>query len=112
MVKELKIESLKSVNELKINCRKLNLFTGTNSSGKSTTLQGLLLFIQNLDSYYGLNGPFVSIGDFREARNFNTKSEKGLERQWGTDTKLADSMKCSSGNIHYISCNRIGSQDV
>lgn len=131
MIKQLKIEALKSINVLEIDCKKLNLFTGTNSSGKSTTLQALLLLIQNLDRDYGLNGTFVSIGDFREARNFNIKKdsikitvnngieeagieidEKGKRTLWGTNSKLSDAINCKNGKIHYISCNRIGSQDV
>ena len=45
----------------------LNLLIGTNSSGKSTILQGLLLVAQNIEKPVGLNGKLVALGNYREA---------------------------------------------
>ena len=66
MIKKIHVEGLKSVRNVTVNCSKLNLFVGTNSSGKSTFLQSLLLWKQG-----SLNGKYIDIGDFREVRNYN-----------------------------------------
>ena len=71
MIENIKISAFKSINQIEIEGSSLNFFTGTNSSGKSSILQSLLLLSQNLDDSYGLNGPMVSIGSYREARNYN-----------------------------------------
>lgn len=132
MLEKIQIESLKSINKMELECKKLNLLTGTNSSGKSSTLQGLLLLVQNLESPYGLNGPLVSIGDFREARNYNVKSEMikilvnsknenlGIELLENKkshilgdrSSALALMLNYRNKRVHYLSCNRIGSQDI
>ena len=43
MIKSVNVSAMKSIKEMKIDCKELNLFVGTNSSGKSTFLQALLL---------------------------------------------------------------------
>lgn len=78
MIDKLKIKNLKSINKLEMYLRNFNIFTGTNSSGKSTTIQALLLIAQNLENGYGLNGPLVTIGEFREVKNYNVNDEKIL----------------------------------
>ena len=78
MIDQINIKSLKSISDILIDCSKLNLFVGTNSSGKSTALQSILLVSQNIEQKYGLNGPLVSLGEFREAKNFNV-SENIIE---------------------------------
>lgn len=65
MIDKIRIMALKSIKDLTVKCSNLNLFVGTNSSGKSTFLQALLLLTQQ-----ELNGKFISIGDFREVRNY------------------------------------------
>lgn len=47
MIKSISVSALKSIKELSIDCSRLNLFVGTNSSGKSTFLQALLLLKQH-----------------------------------------------------------------
>ena len=69
MIENLYISNLKSIKELSVDCSNINLFIGTNSSGKSTILQAILLLAQNinhLDS--GLNGRLVRLGNFDEAK--------------------------------------------
>lgn len=65
MIDTIHVMALKSIRDLTVKCSKLNLFVGTNSSGKSTFLQALLLLKQR-----ELNGKYISIGDFREVRNY------------------------------------------
>lgn len=81
MIEKIEINALKSILNVSIPCKKLNLITGTNSSGKSTFLQAILVFAQT--HYYtdkfsvakgliGLNGPLISLGEFRENKCSNS----------------------------------------
>ncbi len=65
MIKKIHVLALKSIKDLTIKCSKLNLYVGTNSSGKSTFLQAIILLAQQK-----LNGKFISLGEFREVRNY------------------------------------------
>lgn len=77
MIKEVSISALKSIEQLSIECSKLNILAGANSSGKSTFLQALLLIAQNSREWQGLNGKYVSLGDFRlDAKNYHVTSDK------------------------------------
>ena len=75
MIDRLEIEGFKSISKLQLDLKQLNIFAGTNSSGKSSSIQALLLVVQNLDDEYGLNGPLVSVGEFREIRNYNINAD-------------------------------------
>ena len=131
MINNISIKALKSIADINISCSKLNLFVGTNSSGKSTVLQAILLISQNLEYMYGLNGPLVSLGEFREIKNFNIGDKEivvTLQLE-SSDIKLSineDSNLLSSSldldiiinslsyrkqKLHYLSCHRIGCQD-
>ena len=46
MIDKVHILALKSIKDLSVECSKLNLFVGTNSSGKSTFLHALLALTQ------------------------------------------------------------------
>lgn len=78
MINKLHVQSLKSINDITFNCSNLNVFIGTNSSGKSTALQALLLLAQNAEVKMGCNGPLISLGDFREVKSLNTESDEIL----------------------------------
>lgn len=70
MIDKVRVKALKSIKDLTIDCSRLNLIVGTNSAGKSTFLQALLLDAQNGIDKSGLNGPLISLGEYREARNY------------------------------------------
>lgn len=77
MIKSLSVEGLKSIDKINIDFSKINILVGTNSSGKSTLIQAILLASQNLNNINcPLNGNLVSLGDFREVRNFVTNAQK------------------------------------
>ncbi len=77
MINSLSIEGLKSIDKIKMDFNKINILVGTNSSGKSTLIQAILLASQNLNEINcPLNGNLVSLGDFREVRNFITNAQK------------------------------------
>ena len=62
MIEILKIKNFKSIKEMQINCGNITLLIGTNSSGKSSVIQGLLFAAQNVEKPCGLNGDLMSLG--------------------------------------------------
>ena len=72
MINKVRVKALKSIKDLTVSCADLNLIVGTNSAGKSTFLQALLLDAQNHVNGEGrLNGELVSMGEYREVRNYS-----------------------------------------
>lgn len=134
MIKEIRIRALKSIRDLTVECSKLNLLTGTNSSGKSTFIQALLLLEQR-----GLNGRLASLGDFREARSYQSPGdaisieallddhgarpgisfrEKDATGSGGYETlTMSGAEERTDGRVlpnplYYLSCQRVGASDV
>ena len=68
MIKSLKIKNFKSIKSLETICNPLNLIVGTNSSGKSSLLQCILLYFQNILLKNCLNGPLIHLGTFQECK--------------------------------------------
>lgn len=77
MIRKIVIDNFKCIKEMELDCSGLNLLIGTNSSGKSTILQALLFLSQNISETVGLNGRFVSLGEFEENR-CRYSSEKAI----------------------------------
>lgn len=78
MIKKIEINNLKSITHLPLACSNLNILTGTNSSGKSTIIQSLLILSQIVASSYNdsLNGPLINLGLFNEVKSKYTKEKK------------------------------------
>lgn len=77
MIDYLKIEGYKSIDKFEVNLKNFNLFVGGNSVGKSSVIQGLLIFSQNItERQPNLSGQFVSMESYREIRNFRTRPQK------------------------------------
>ena len=137
MIKSIKIHALKSIKDLSINCSNFTVLVGTNSSGKSTILQALLLTAQNAIRHYlyGLNGPLVNLGTFAEIySNFcskldakikvtvdNENIESEVEIKEGSNsvlTSIDGILESETDNLvmfkkfYYLSCNRIGVQQI
>ena len=68
MIKKLVIDNFKSIEHVEVSCANLNLFVGTNSSGKSTILQALLLLAQHTSFSQGLSGELVSLGSYDDSK--------------------------------------------
>lgn len=142
MINKIKIKAFKSIKELELECSNLNLFVGTNSSGKSTCLQALLLFEQNRRENVGLNGANISLGEFREVRNnymprsaieiaidctdCNNMEQEETIRFEENDGSYQTLTNCrndipsgesgmdgmSEKRFYYLSCHRIGAMDI
>lgn len=82
MIKQIKVKNFKCFEEMTVECRELNLFTGVNGMGKSTLIQALLLFRQTyernqlgLDDHMFLNGRYVSLGKIKDISYWYKKDE-------------------------------------
>lgn len=79
MITSLHIKDFKSVGEETFVFKKLNLLAGTNSSGKSSVLQGLLLAADNISDTDGsvknLTAAHIPPISFNESRNFITNAK-------------------------------------
>jgi predicted ATPase len=72
MLKKIAIHNFKCFDKTEIALSNINLFAGINSSGKSSAIQALLLVANNAQKNASspLNGQWLRIGGFTEARNF------------------------------------------
>lgn len=76
MLEALRIHGFKCFNEVEIPLRMINIFSGTNSSGKSSAIQAFLLLCNNTvkNSSSPLNGMWLRLGTFDECRNHRTNA--------------------------------------
>lgn len=137
---KISINNYKCHSHTEITLRPMTLLVGTNSSGKSSVIQSLLLAVHNSTPSLGmsaLNGHLVSIGNFSEARNLITNAKtfeigiSGKEEELNfeffpiddkfenadskitTNSKrLSDYLNYANKNVHYLSAHRIGGQDL
>ena len=64
-----KLRNFKSIVEADLSLAPLNIIVGANSSGKSSVIQSILLFVQAVQTSgenFPLNGPIVSLGNFTD----------------------------------------------
>lgn len=138
MLEALNIQGFKCFDTIEIDLRQINLFTGTNSSGKSSAIQAFLLLCSNAlkDSSSPLNGMWLRLGAFDECRNrrinartFKVGVKRGEEtfrvqfRSAGDDDNDVDVtfvnesdeiqtlLNLGNRHIYYLPANRIGPED-
>ncbi|HEL2054618.1 TPA: AAA family ATPase [Streptococcus suis] len=128
MLKILSIKNFKSLVDIELNFSNFNLVTGTNSSGKSSLLQSLLVFTQR-DEKDLLNGKAVSLGTIKNVVNENTdkygcSNIKVLcddNQEYEVEFNKIDGVKCLTNNINshlyekdifYINANRSSVRDT
>lgn len=129
MINNLEIQGLKSIDRINIDFNKLNLLVGVNSSGKSTVIQSLLVASQNIyGNNFKFNGNLISLGDFREVRNFITNAQsikikiedsRNIHKwEFFEDEKFnkkTNSTNCDFNfdkGLYYLSASRIGYMDT
>ena len=138
MIDKLSIHNFKCFYDTEIELRNLNLFSGTNSSGKSSAIQALLLLAHNTTENVGdsLNSQWISLGSFNETRNSikNAKSytisasdAENCFKVLFTDSeidstyviteikkeskKIIELLSYQNKHIFYLPANRIGPSD-
>lgn len=134
MIKNIRVKNFKCFEELTVNCRELNLFTGINGMGKSTLIQVLLLFRQSYErSNSGgnnrilLNGHYVSLGTMKDILYWYRKDEdiclavEEEQQVWQCcydaqkqtlvvkgDLQCPDRSSLAGSGFEYISAERLG----
>jgi len=138
MLDTLYIHNFKCFYESEIKLKILNLFSGTNSSGKSSAIQALLLLAHNTSETVGapLNSDWISLGSFNEIRNtiknaksfsvsttsnkhifeviFTESDDKMIDVETEinkTSKKLVDLLDHKNRHIFYLPATRIGPED-
>ena len=130
MFKQLKVKSFKSVTDVEIKLKKLNLFLGTNSSGKSSVLQSILVLSQadklnykndEMTTNTVLNGDFIRLGNYNEIKSKKATDDIQISlRDDNNVFKLSisrdivyyDVNEHFFNKVKYISADRIGAKDV
>lgn len=138
MISHIKIRNFKSLKNISVDIKPLNIMMGLNGMGKSSFIQSLLLLIQsdNLDKgEIDLKGPFIDLGlgrdvlyqfsneDFIEFEVFfdnETKYEWKLKYVNDKDQLTTENryqyrnmqyFNNKAGNFQFISAERIGPRD-
>lgn len=137
MINRIRVRNFKSILKAFIELKNINLIVGTNSSGKSTLLQAVLLVVQNINYESGLNGRIVRVGSFNEAKCSYSRedvitmdvelnhslagvkfirlphenAEYGIELIKSKDFDM-NSFSIKDRFFQYISCNRIGPMNL
>lgn len=138
MLDTLYIHNFKCFYESEIKLKNLNLFCGTNSSGKSSAIQALLLLAHNTTENVSapLNSQWISLGSFNETRNsiknaknftvstatnknvfevvFSESEDETIDVETKINEKskeLIDLLNYQNRHIFYLAATRIGPAD-
>ena len=82
MLNQISIKNFKSINTIEpIELKAFTIICGSNSSGKSSLLQAILMLSQSYSSRYQdepitLNGPFIRLGSFQDIKKHNTVEDE------------------------------------
>lgn len=131
MIKSLKIENFKSIENQNIRLSNLNIFAGTNGAGKSSAIQTLLLTKQiskKNDAFsINLNGELTQLGNTRsifhkwakkEETNITFKLTANESFSFSCHPSDRDTIILTSdlqkfaSNIRYLAANRITPADI
>lgn len=138
MLENLEISGFKCFDQISISLNRINVFSGTNSSGKSSAIQAFLLLCNNAvkNASSPLNGMWLRLGAFDECRNhrvnarsfdiaavsgnekFKVKFSAGESENDGAEiTFISESALIQSliglenKHVYYLPANRIGPED-
>ncbi|MBO5615735.1 MAG: DUF3696 domain-containing protein [Prevotella sp.] len=106
MIEEWKLNNFKSIDKEKdLEFRPLTIFTGANSSGKSTILQSILLVTQTLQSPIAsrsilLNGWFKKFGNYSDVVN-KREFNKNIKIGFTLNNKSEEVISGYYGRFHY-----------
>lgn len=135
MIKEVNVKNFKCFEQISVNFKELNLFTGINGMGKSTLIQAILLLRQTYEKYNSsdwqrmvLNGHYINLGTMKDiAYWYRAEDETQIsiredELMWNcawnekyvrllltTEEKKQNEKNALLGNgFEYISAERLG----
>lgn len=128
MIDRVEIKNFKSIRDMELNFTNFNLITGTNSSGKSSLIQSLLVMSQRNEDDI-LNGKAISLGTpiniINEGVGKGESAKISLYMEDGTELECSVSAEEQVGNrerearsffyekdVFYISANRASVMDI
>jgi predicted ATPase len=139
MLDSLHIQGFKCFEKIEIALKRINIFSGANSSGKSSAIQAFLLLCNNAEknSSSPLNGMWLRLGTFDECRNhrinarvFRVGVVSGNEifqvefcsanddetndvavAFTNESVKIQKQIKLEGRHVYYLPANRIGPED-
>lgn len=120
MITKIDIDNFKCFDNIQLELKNLNILCGTNSSGKSSVIQSLLLIDNCLSEESSLNSNWLNLGYFDEIRNFIVRRDNvkiSMQQDKKTYDLIIDETSIHPNNyndykkISYISANRIGPKD-
>ena len=139
MLDKLNIQGFKCFDAVKIPLRRMNIFAGTNSSGKSSAIQAFLLLCNNAtpNASSPLNGMWLRLGSFDECRNHRinarefqvgvTQASEVFAAKFSVpaneaedvavafptqSTTLQALLRFENRHVFYLPANRIGPEDA
>ena len=115
MLERIYIENLKCFKKQFINFEKLTLLTGFNASGKSTTIQSLLLANQMTrhhqeSPFIPLNGPIVKLGSVADVLNEDAKTREIKLIFEGSSDKISYNLDASERQKTFLKRHGIPTQ--
>ncbi|GAB3634569.1 AAA family ATPase [Hymenobacter arcticus] len=110
LIEEIRVQGYKSLVDATLHVRPLTLLAGTNSSGKSSIMQPLLLIKQTMEAPYQPAGALVLDGSHVQAetagelvsKNISGKSKGEVELRIIGNEVILDKTDAESGAIHMI----------
>lgn len=138
MLDSLSIQGFKCFDCIEIRLRRINIFSGINSSGKSSAIQAFLLLCNNAfgNSPSPLNGMWLRLGTFDECRNHRVnarsfqvcakRENNYLEATFKSSNEdsndvvvdlthnariIQDLLSFEKRHVYYLPANRIGPED-
>ncbi|MFM2643536.1 DUF3696 domain-containing protein [Vibrio chagasii] len=126
MIEKLIVKNIRSLENNEFYFSKLNIFSGLNSSGKSTLINLINIINQNEDDKIYLNGEFCNFGTVKSTLHYKrhefgvdgkasytlkngVKGELAFLEESGDSVSIRNTIKniCESVNIRYLSSDRI-----
>src|SRR5260370_13183519 len=112
-IKKIKLQNFKCFENAEIDCGKVTVLTGANSSGKSSILNALLGAFQTTryPFFYSPNGEYVNMGDYSEVSFNHVRSHDiGIRLEFdqpgetaaSVDTLFSDHPKTRQPKLEYL----------
>lgn len=75
MLEKIKIHNFKSIVDLDVNFKNINILCGNNGEGKTSIIHAILLCCQSINNSNTADGKIIKIGDYLEIKNENLSDE-------------------------------------
>jgi len=100
-IKSLELKNYRCFKETAINFSDITVLTGANSSGKSTIISAILLYLQsnNFPFYLNLNGKYINLGDFPNIAHTEQESITFIYKLINEKYKLNISASWEKGKV-------------